>query len=275
MRRKQGFQMHRGGWLVTLSLIIGATSGTHSAAAPFNEILKRNELVICAHADAMPFSRQGGTPEGFQIELGRSLAAELGVMLRVHFMRLHREPRRRECDAVISVAVPKTLNTDSDYLVSDPYMRYRPVVVVPRLRPTTASLEEIAPGRIAVQSGSWAHFLLTQRDIPVWVRFRTDEEIVAAVESGQAQAGIASRISYSWYIKLHPGAQLREATELSLDDDLGFDVGVGLMDADKALLERVNSALARMRGQGIFANVLRRYGIELEEPDGSHGRASH
>ena len=257
-------------WLVTLGLMIASICASHSAAAPLSEILKRNELVICAYADALPYSKQNGTPEGFQIELGRALANELGIALRTHFMRLHREPRKGECDALVSVAVPKSPEHDADYLVSDPYMRYRPVLVVPLPRPMTASLAEIAPGHVAVQSGSWAHFLLTQRNIPVWVRFRTDDEIIAAVESGQTQAGIVSRISYAWYRKLHPDAQVREATELSLDDDLGFDVGIGMMDADDALLEQVNTAVARMRQNGTFTSVLGRYGIELEEPSTLH-----
>ncbi len=237
-----------------------------AGAAPLAEVLKRNELVICAHANALPYSRMNGSPAGFQIDLGRVLAGHLGVALKVHFMRLHREPRKRECDALMSVAVPGAQSHESAFLVSDPYMVYRPIVVVPKSRQLTASLEEFAPGHVAVQRGSWAHYLLTQRSIPVWVRFRTEKEIIAAVESGQAEAGIASRIAYGWYMKNHTEAPRREAVELELDKSLGFDVGIGLMSADQALLDRVNRAIARMRQAGTFAEVLARYGIALEAP---------
>jgi polar amino acid transport system substrate-binding protein len=239
-----------------------------------SEILKRNELVMCAQADALPFSRQGGALEGFQVELGRALATELGVALRVQFMLLHREPRKGECDVLVSVAVPRRQDADVDYQISHPYMAFRPVLVVHRSRPALKSLEDFAPGRVAVQSGSWAHFLLTQRNIPVWVRFRTDEEIVDAVETGAAEAGIVSNFGYGWYRKGHPDAAVREATELALNDDLGFDVAVGLMGADQALLDRVNAGLARMSDAGIIAAALARYGIALEEPMGAHRSTS-
>lgn len=241
-------------------------STANAGAASLDEILKRNELVVCAHADSLPYSSQRGTPDGFQIDLGRALATELGVALRVQFMRLHREPRRKECDALISVAVPKNPDADIDYLVSDAYMAYRPVIVVPQARPPIRAFEDLADGPVAVLSGSWAHFLLTQRDMPVWVRYRTEDEIVGAVENDGVTAGIVSQFSLGWYLKNHPHARVRESTGIVLDEDLGFDVAVGLMEADRGLLDRVNASLANMHAKGIIAATLERYGIALELP---------
>jgi len=107
---------------------------------------------------------------------------------------------------------------------------------------------------------------LTQRDIPVWVRFRADEEIIAAVATGAAAAGLVSNFGYGWYRKNHPDAAVRQASELTLDADLGFDVAVGLMGADQALVDRVNAGLTRMEEAGVIAAALARYGIVLEVP---------
>jgi polar amino acid transport system substrate-binding protein len=253
-------------------LMLALAAATGLRAAPLGEILDRNELVMCAQAHALPFSRQDGTLEGFQIELGRALAAELGVALRVHFMHLHREPRRKECDALMSVAVPREADADVDYRTSDPYMAYRAVLVVHRSRSAVRALTDFAPGRVAVPSGSWAHFLLTGQNVPVWVRFRTDEEIIGAVESGASEAGIVSNFGYGWYRQRHPEAAVREAVEHALDGDLGFDVAVGLMDADQALVDRVNAALERMAESGVISATLARYGIALEPPARAAGR---
>lgn len=254
---------------VVLAVFIAAACGRPSTAAPLNEIIRRNELVICAHANALPFSQQGGASAGFQIELGRALASELGVALRVQFMHLHREPRPRECDALVSVAVPKNPNADLDYRVSEPYMAYQSVLVVHQNTPPIRSLEDLGTGTVAVQSGSWAHYLMTQHEIPVWVRFRTDDEIIRAAETGQAHAGIVSNFSYDWYLRGHPQAAVREASEFTFNDDFGYDVAVALMEADQLLLDRVNAGLARMRDGGIIAGVLERYGIRFEPPSGT------
>lgn len=104
------------------------------------------------------------------------------------------------------------------------------------------------------------------------MRFRTDEEIIGAVESGAAEAGIVSNFGYGWYRKRQPDAGVRVATEYLLDEELGFDVAVGLMDADQVLIDRVDAALRRMNEAGVIGAILARYGIELEPPAGAARR---
>lgn len=235
-------------------------------AGTLADVLKRKALVVCAQADALPYSREGGDPEGFQVDLARALAADLDVALQMRFTRLHREPRRGECDALITVAVPRDAGRGSDYRMTNPYMMYRSLLVVRESRPEVAALEGFAPGRIAVQSGSWAHYLLTERGIPVWVRFRSDDDMMDAVESGKAEAAIVSNIGYGWYRQRHPDSPVRAASAPALDEDLGFDVAVGLMDADVALLDRINDALSRLSEAGVVDATLARYGITRLRP---------
>lgn len=250
-------------WLVPL---IACTLLAEASAAPLSKVLERRELVVCAQADALPYSRESGEQQGFQIDLARALAAELDVDLRVRYTRLHREPRRGECDALMTAAVPRNSGRDDDYRVSHAYMAYRPLLVVPESQPPVASLSALAPGHIAVQSGSWAHYLLTERKIPLWVRFLTDEERLSAVENGDAAGAIVSNFEYGWYRQRNPDSRLRAASELPLDEDLGFDVAVGLMDADQALVDRVNAALARLQASGVVDATLARYGITRLDP---------
>lgn len=237
----------------------GITGG--SRAATLAEVLRDKALVVCASADALPYSREIGEPQGFQIGLARALAADLGVALRVRFARLPREPRLKECDAVVTVAVPKGTSTQGDYRFSRPYMAYRPLLVVKAPRPVVAALEGFAPGRIAVESGSWAHYLLTQQGIPVWVRFRGDDELMEAVEHGDAEAAIVSSIGYSWYLRRHPDSRVKAADGPALDEELGFDVAVGLLGADQALVDRVNDAIERLSQAGVVDAAFAPYGV--------------
>jgi polar amino acid transport system substrate-binding protein len=250
----------------TVSFLACTLLATQLCAAPLSQVLERKELVVCALADALPYSHDSGDRQGFQVDLARALAAELGVALRVHYTRLHREPRKGECDALITVPVPKNPGRNDDYRVSHAYMAYRPLLIVAAGQPPVTSLAALAPGHIAVQSGSWAHYLLTERKIPLWVRFLTDQERLSAVENGDAAGAIVSNFEYGWYRHRYPDTRLRAASELPLDEDLGFDVAVGLMDADQALVDRVNAALARISEAGVMDTVLARYGIARIEP---------
>lgn len=252
-------------------VLVAIAIATDAQAATLKDIVKRNELVMCAQADALPFSRQGGDIEGFQIELGRAVAAGLGVPLHVHFMRLHREPRRGECDVLMTVAVQATAEADASYRTTRAYMSYRPVFVVRQSRTSVASIDALAPGKVAVQSGSWAHFMMTQRSIPVWVRFRTDEEIIGAVVDGDADGGIVSGFALGWYLKNHPGAPIRHAAELPLEGDLGYDIAIGIMDNDQRLVDRIDAILDDLAERGFIASTLRGYGIELQPPRRASG----
>lgn len=100
---------------------------------------------------------------------------------------------------------------------------------------------------------------------------RTDhyEDILAG---HPATAGIVSNFTYDWYMRQHPEASIRAATEFALEDDLGFDVAIGLMSADQALIDRVNASLGRMSKDGVIANALARYGIRLIPVGGTPNR---
>ncbi len=52
-----------------------------AGARPLAVIRDRGVLSLCAHANALPFASKTQDPPGFQIELGRALARELGVEL--------------------------------------------------------------------------------------------------------------------------------------------------------------------------------------------------
>src|SRR5437879_1960342 len=79
-----------------------------AGARPLSAIRDRGVLVLCAHANALPFASKTHNPPGFQIELARALAHELGVALDVAWITTGFQFRTVDCDIVLdTIAVPE------------------------------------------------------------------------------------------------------------------------------------------------------------------------
>jgi polar amino acid transport system substrate-binding protein len=122
------------------------------------------------------------------------------------------------------------------------------------------TLDRFRGGHVAVPSGSWAHKLLDERGIPVWVRFRTDPEIADAVARGDADAGIVSDLAAGWYRLRHGDAGIHVADTLLDADEFAFDVAIDLLDTDASTLERVNTIVRSRLADGAIARIGQRYG---------------
>jgi polar amino acid transport system substrate-binding protein len=139
-------------------------------------------------------------------------------------------------------------------------MRAGAVVVDTGGRGPVDSLDALRDRHVAVPSGSWAHRYLDARGIPVWVRFRTDPEIIDAVVRGAADAGVVSDVAAGWYRQQAGAANLRVLDTLLDPDEFGFDVAIDLLDTDAATLARVNGIVRARLDDGAIAAIGRRYG---------------
>src|SRR5215470_19651832 len=103
-------------------LVIGMTSST-VGARPLEVIRDRGVLSMCAHANSLPFASKTQDPPGFQIELGRALAAVLGVSLNVEWVISGIQFRIADCDIVLdTIAVPEA-QAERRLQLSKPYQR--------------------------------------------------------------------------------------------------------------------------------------------------------
>ena len=71
-----------------LLLMAGAVIGlTGSAQARSLDTIRESGAIgLCAHPNSLPFASKAGNPPGFQVELGRALAHELGVSLNLDWI---------------------------------------------------------------------------------------------------------------------------------------------------------------------------------------------
>ncbi|MDL2355663.1 MAG: transporter substrate-binding domain-containing protein [Pseudomonadota bacterium] len=238
-----------------------------ASARSLDEMLAAHEFSVCAMEDDLPFSSRGNGVKGFHIDLAQAIADRLGVVLKVIWVPSREKVRMTNCDAMMGAASfdaasgsqPKSENRA--LVVSAPYTTVTTVLVTrPGVSPVHA-LADLKALHVAVPSGSVSHILMNDNDIPVWVRFRNDAEILEAVSSEQADAGVVSQVGLAWYNKHHPQTRLGRNDTLLTDQSFQFDIGIGLRRADRAMLERVNAVLKTMREDGTLTAILGQYGI--------------
>lgn len=269
--------MHRAGIWLALLAGLSFMPVAQARAATLAEMRADNELELCAHPDALPYSSAAsGAQPGFQVELTEALAKELGLPLKVTWITSRPNARFTTCDAFAGVAV---MDADDGadgppdkvmpLLHTKPYMALRTVLATQRAPESLTGLDSLRGLRVAVPSGSWAHVLLVKADIPVLVRFLHDDAIIDAIASGQADAGIVSEIGLGWFQKNHPDVPMAGTKTPIAGLDLDFDIAMGLRRANLATRDEVDAALARLRDNGTIAAVLARYGIPYHAPAGT------
>jgi polar amino acid transport system substrate-binding protein len=244
-------------WLAALACAAAATS----PARTLPEMAASNEFVICAAPDDMPFSRRDGTPAGLYVDLGRLVASDLGLGLGVRWIPRRELAHRVGCDAIMGTAVVKAADHPTSWrnVATIPWMRAGAVVVDTGRGPVD-TLDALRHRHVAVPSGSWAHRWLDAHGVPVWVRFRTDPEIIDAVVRGDADAGVVSDVAAGWYRQQSGAARLRVLDTLLDPDEFGFDVAIDLLDTDAATLARVNGIVRSRLADGAIAAIGMRYG---------------
>jgi polar amino acid transport system substrate-binding protein len=247
-------------------LALGLVCST-AGARPLAVIRDRGVLSLCAHANALPFASKTQDPPGFQIELGRALAGELGVALQVEWVTSGIQFRTADCDIILdTIAVPEA-QAERRLELSKPYQRSG---VGLALRPGTSGIlkfEDLAGRRVAVQPRSLAAMLLAQRGVRL-SSFGFEEEMVEAVARGEVEAAAVSPATVGYFNLRHPEAPLRFVHAYDAEPELRWNLAVGLRRADPPFREAIDRALDRLMADGTVGKIYSRYGIEHRPPLG-------
>lgn len=254
------------GLLVWSAVLLASEVHGASLAA----IRGRGVLHVCAHPDALPFSSQDQAQPGFQLEIAAAITRALGVRLEVGWIVYTRHARRTDCDAIMGSIVQGRAEDKGRRrgpLLSKPYMGSGYVLVVPPAASGVRRVEDLKGGKIAVEHGSWPHYLLDTRGIPT-ASYGSALDIIEAVAKGEVSAGLVSDPYVGWYLKQHPGGTVKIADGYVAEPELQWDVAVGLRNADQALLDAVNQAIDRLLADRTIQGTFVKYGVTYISPRG-------
>ena len=244
-----------------------ALVATTAGARPLDVIRVRGVLSLCAHANALPFASKKLDPPGFQIELARALAGELGVALQVEWVVTAFQFRTVDCDIVLDmIAVPEA-QAEQRLLLSKPYQRSGVGLALRESTRDVGGFEDLVGRRVAVRVGSLASMLLGQRGARI-IPFGFEDEMVDAVARGEVDAAAVSPASVGYFNLTHRDTPLRLVHAYEAEPQLSWNLAVGLRRADAPFREAIDRAIERLVADGTVEQIYARYGIEHRLPRG-------
>ena len=246
--------------------VVGVTPG---AARPLASIEARGIIVLCAHPNALPFASRRDEPPGFQIELARALAKQLGVELDVAWVFSPIHYRRADCDIVMDTIIEPAVQAERRMQVSKPYHRSGVALALPASARDITSFAALGnERRIGVQTGSMAQMVLGKRGVPT-TPFYFEDEILEAVADGTIGGAAVSPAAVGYYNLRHPGQKVRLVHAYEHEPELSWVVAVGMRGADSPLRQKIDMAIDRMLTDGTIREIYARYGVEHRPPANS------
>lgn len=248
--------------IVVIALIVPAVAGAETLA----EVRHRNYFDVCAAPNALPYSSQNSSPQGFQLDLARMIADDLGVGLRVEWIYFTRFARLTNCDALMGVIVKDDGQGPRGVKLTVPYTSSGYVIVLPKGSPVVRRFEDVPGGKgIGVQYSSWAHYILDTRKIKTR-QFQNDLEILDAVSRGEVSGGAVVNTYAGWYLHLQPNDGIELVDGYVPESELRWNVAVGLRETDQALVDAVSDILKRRIADGTVKAIFDRYGVPYYPP---------
>jgi polar amino acid transport system substrate-binding protein len=238
-------------------------------AASLADVQERGWIRVCAHPDALPFSSQDRAQPGLQLEIADAIAKVLGVKVVPEWIVFSRSARRAECDAVIGGVVPLTGDHKAPrgrgVLLTRAYAGGGYVLAVPRANTSVHRVEDVKGGKVGVEYTSWPHYLLQTRGVPV-APYASQLEIIEAVASGEAAAGMVTEPYLGWFLKSHPDQPVKVADGYVRDPELQWNVAVRLLNAEPTLRDAVDRALEGLLADRTIPGIFAKYNVTYVPP---------
>src|SRR5436190_1191053 len=206
-------------------------------------------LHLCAHPNSLPYANKAGNPPGFQIELGKALAQELGVTLVTEWIVVPSQASRADCDIVLDAIADPEAQADTGLQISKPYYRSGVGLAVPRGSTITAFATLNEHTKVGVQVGSVAAMLLNQQHVRTST-FGFEEDMLAALAAGEIDAAAVTSVSAGYYNLTHPSQGFAILSRDEAEHDLVWNAAVGIRKPDDQFLAAVASALDRLCADG-------------------------
>jgi ABC-type amino acid transport substrate-binding protein len=236
-----------------------------AVARPLAEIKSRGAISICANPNALPHASNKPDTPGFQVEIGRALAQNMGLQLQVEWIVPRMRAATVDCDILLdTIALPEVQGPR--ILLSHPYQKSGVALGLAKGVDGIRGFGDLKPGqRVGVMSNSVASVILGKQGLST-VPYAFEDEMVADLAKGDLQAVACSPASVAYYMHLHPEAGLSLVHAYDNEPELRWNLALGLRRADDALAEAVNQALDHLVGDGTIKAIYAKYGVEYRHP---------
>jgi len=237
----------------------------NAGARTLAEVKSLGAIFICASPDALPYASENAETPGFQIEIGRAIAAGLGVSLNIEWIVARRRRNLANCDMLLDSINDPEVN-EGQARLSRPYQKSGVVLGLRRGAEDISDFKQLKKGqKVGVMINSFASMVLGQAD-KTTSPYAFQSDMVEDLMKGELYGAAVSAASLSYYIFQHPDSGLRLVHAFDSQPELTWGVAVGLRKSDAALVNAVNQILDKLIADGTLARIYAKYGIEHRLP---------
>lgn len=241
------------------ALLAGAANGAAAQQEGIESVRQRGHLKVCADPDNPPYSSKDPAAPGFEVELARLVAQELGVEARpvwhLTYVRPLKPLRDGACELFMGLPTDTRFREGNPWIrVTQPYYVMGHALVTRADRPGT--LEALKGQRVAVELASVAELYIGYRDL-VRGLYRGQELAFQAAINGEAAAALLWYPVAAWLAR---GRTELKVTPLAARE-LEFPIGAGVRRRDAGLGDAVEAAIGRLIASGRTTEVFARYGM--------------
>jgi ABC-type amino acid transport substrate-binding protein len=221
-------------------------------------VRQRGYLRVCADPSNLPFSSSDAATPGFEVELARLVARELGVEARFEwnptYVRALRPLREGACDLFMGLPTDARFREGNPWVtVSRPYYVMGHAIVA-KQDAGILSVEDLAGKRVAVEGISVADFYLSARGIDRGI-YKSQAQAFKAVATGEAPAALLWLPVAAWLGRGLPDLRVIPVAHPRLE----FPIGAGVRRRDGDLAAAVDAAIGRLSERGAVREILARY----------------
>ena len=253
--------MKNGKLILSLAAATFALVAWNAQARTLAEVRSLGAISMCANPNALPYASDDESAPGVQIELGRAIAAELGLPLNVEWIVPRRRARVVNCDMLFDrVNDPEVY--EGRLLLSRPYHRSGIALALGSTAAPISDYKELKKGqKIGVMVNSMASVVLGKAG-KTNSPYAFESDMLEDLTKGELFGVATSSSQISYYIARNPDRGLRLSYAFDSEPSLSWEVSIGLRNSDEQLLNAVNSILDGLLADGTVSRIYQKYGIE-------------
>lgn len=253
-------------WRAVAAAICMVAAYESAEARPLAVIQQEHTISLCANPNALPHASNKPDKPGFQIEIGRAIAAGLGVTLHVDWIVPRMRANTVDCDILLdTIALPEV--QEGRYKLSHPYQLSGVALgLAPGVTDDVKSFADLKPGvRVGVMVNSVASMILGKKGVQI-IPYGYEDDMVEECGDAKVYGCAASPASIAYWSFTHPDRKITLVHAYESEPELRWPLAVGMRRADDALVAAMNGVIDKLLDDGTIAKIYAKYGIDHRRP---------
>jgi ABC-type amino acid transport substrate-binding protein len=263
--QRRSISSHRPGLLALafalVAPLLSLGSPTASRADALDDVKSAKKLTVCGVDGLLPYSSSDAKVPGFEVEIARKIAGELGVDAEytwVTWDALIPALSAKRCDAIID-GMFITSERMKVVNFSRPYYASGETILVRKDNQSIKSLQDLNGKKTGVLAGSVTVQELEKHNIAPLAVYPDQNTIVLELNNGRIDAAYLEAPSAAWVIRNDPTLNIRIVEEYVPTER--FNAGVGLRKEDEQLRAAIDKAVLKLRDDGSIKAILAGYKV--------------